>query len=694
MNATATTYENEAPEMTEQSNYTATYSPQDNKLRLYSVSRLDSETYAEARKLGFIYAPKQGFFVAPMWTPGREDWLLKLAGSIEDEDSTTEERAADRAERFNGYSDKRGAEAERALAAVQGISEHIPFGQPILVGHHSERRARKDAERIENGMKRAVNLWDTSEYWQERACASLANARYKERADVRFRRIKRIEADKRKHERSRDGEQKALKFWSAPGLTYEKALAFANIQTSVCGYMSFCFTLEKYPRDHDIYEGKMSMWDALNKRIVDEKQAAARMIPPLERAIAWNNRWIAHYENRIAYERAMLGETTGEKPDGAGLIPLQKVDIQPGGTVTISRSHSRGDALSILRVNKKDGVISSLSVVSRRGRYTVAIEEVISYIPPTKESAAAAKKATTQPPLINFPGEGYKHLTKAEWADIHSDYKGTERVAPTGEHDAYRYRKAFFSEDGKRYYGAVFITDMKQTPIPSASSEADGVSLSVLMPKKAENSPAPVAPEEPTPATVEEPAALGMAEAIQKMKGQLREGVKIAVADQLFPTPPHIVEQMIDYADIQQGNRILEPSAGTGAILDGLKQSGVDLHNVEAVELNTSLAAALREKYPYVSQGDFLQYGTSAAAGFDRILMNPPFKNGIDIKHIEHAYSLLNPGGVLVAICANGPRQQDRLRLLAEESGGGYEALPPNTFDGTGVNSAIVHIYK
>ena len=110
MNATATTYENEAPEMTEQSNYTATYSPQDNKLRLYSVSRLDSETYAEARKLGFIYAPKQGFIVAPMWTPGREDWLLKLAGSIEDEDSTTEERAADRAERFNGYSDKRGAE--------------------------------------------------------------------------------------------------------------------------------------------------------------------------------------------------------------------------------------------------------------------------------------------------------------------------------------------------------------------------------------------------------------------------------------------------------------------------------------------------------------------------------------------------------------------------------------------------------
>ena len=30
----------------------------------------------------------------------------------------------------------------------------------------------------------------------------------------------------------------------------------------------------------------------------------------------------------------------------------------------------------------------------------------------------------------------------------------------------------------------------------------------------------------------------------------------------------------------------------------------------------------------------------------------------------------------------------------AEESGGGYEVLPPNTFDGTGVNTAMVHIYK
>ena len=690
---TATAYEHDAPEVTEQSNYTATYSPQDNKLRLYSDTRLDSDTYAQARKLGFSYAPKQGFFVAPMWTPGREDWLLKLAGCIEDEDSTTEERAAARAARFEGYSQKRGAEAERALSTVQSITEHIPLGQPILVGHHSERRARKDAERIENGMRKAVNLWETSEYWQDRALASLAHARYAERADVRYRRIKRIEADKRKRERSRDGQQKALKQWSQPDITREKALTLANYESSFGIYTSFEFPLAKYPREHSPYEGSRSLWSALQDNIIDEKKAVALMVPRLERGIAWDNRWIAHYENRLAYERAMLGESTSTEAKSPLLLPFQQIDMQPGGTIQISRSYARNEQIAILRVNKKDGVISSLTVFGRWGRHTVSIEEVTAYTPPTEESAAAVKKATAQPPLVNFPGEGYKHMTKAEWSAIHKDYKRTEKVRATAEHGAYRYRKGYWRENGCLCSGPVFIADQKEIAIPAPPSEKPD--LSALMPQKAEV-PAPVEAHTDTPAqaAAKEPAAPGIAEEIKNLKGQLKEGVKIAVADQLFPTPAHIVEQMIDYADIQPGNRILEPSAGTGAILDGLAQNGVDLHNVEAVELNYDLCAALQGKYPYVSQGDFLEYGTSAAAGFDRILMNPPFKNGIDIKHIEHAYSLLNPGGVLVAICANGPRQQDRLRSLAEESGGSYEALPPNTFDGTGVNTAIVHIYK
>jgi hypothetical protein len=82
----------------------ATYSPEDNKLRLYSVTRLDTETYQRVRAAGFIWAPKQELFVAPMWTPAREDLLIELCGEIGDEDTSLVERAKERAERFEGYS--------------------------------------------------------------------------------------------------------------------------------------------------------------------------------------------------------------------------------------------------------------------------------------------------------------------------------------------------------------------------------------------------------------------------------------------------------------------------------------------------------------------------------------------------------------------------------------------------------------
>jgi hypothetical protein len=58
---------------------------------------------------GFKWAPKQELFVAPMWTPQREDLLLELCGEIDDED-TSLERAEQRAERSEEYSDKRGAD--------------------------------------------------------------------------------------------------------------------------------------------------------------------------------------------------------------------------------------------------------------------------------------------------------------------------------------------------------------------------------------------------------------------------------------------------------------------------------------------------------------------------------------------------------------------------------------------------------
>lgn len=163
-------------------------------------------------------------------------------------------------------------------------------------------------------------------------------------------------------------------------------------------------------------------------------------------------------------------------------------------------------------------------------------------------------------------------------------------------------------------------------------------------------------------------------------------GAVVISASQLFPTPEHIAAQMVRLAEIEQGHKVLEPSAGTGRILDALPGGC----KVTAVEIDTKLQEHLYNNHPKASLicGDFLKRGFLET--FDRVIMNPPFKNGVDIKHILKAYDLLSPGGVLVALCAAGPRQREALLPLCDH----WEQLPPRSFVGTNVNVLLLKIYK
>lgn len=73
-----------------------------------------------------------------------------------EKETASQERAADRAERMGTKADKLEAQAEAHRAAADRISENIPFGQPILVGHHSESRARRDAQRIRTNIDKSL----------------------------------------------------------------------------------------------------------------------------------------------------------------------------------------------------------------------------------------------------------------------------------------------------------------------------------------------------------------------------------------------------------------------------------------------------------------------------------------------------------------------------------------------------------
>lgn len=187
----------------------------------------------------------------------------------------------------------------------------------------------------------------------------------------------------------------------------------------------------------------------------------------------------------------------------------------------------------------------------------------------------------------------------------------------------------------------------------------------------------------------------GQEETFKQMQATLKAGIKVEAVNQLFPTPRELAEEVAEWADIRPGDSVLEPSAGTGALLGALggRMFG---HNPErgritAVEINLNLVDRLRTEFPLtqVIGGDFLEMKGNLGP-FDKIVMNPPFEKGADIKHILHAVGMLKPGGRLVAICANGPRQQAQLQAIATE----WKVLPPDTFKqaGTGVNTVLMVI--
>lgn len=660
----------------------ATYSPEDNKLRLYAGGRLDPETYSKVHGAGFRWAPKQELFVAPMWTPSREDLLLELCEEIGDEDTSLVERAEDRAGRFETYSENRARDAKHARAAVSTIADNIPLGQPILVGHHSEKRARRDAEKIENGMRRAIKMWDQSEYWTDRAAGALRHAKYKELPAVRARRIKKLEAELRGHERSKAKAENMLKLWAAID-SQEKALRLAGCHPDA-GWLT-CHKLSDGRRfnAHDVLQPDGERYkDCPAMTFEQVKEIAARGYP---KTIAYCDRWLAHYSNRLAYERAMLAESGG--------LAADKFNFKVGGQVK-----RRGQWFVILKINLRNGAFQSLTVAGH-WKTTIGPDEIQDYKDPAPGDWEKARAVSLTPPLCNYPGEGFLHQTEAEYKNTvpkWSDFPKTRTIEATAGAVRHRVRNQR-KPGGNAWAGiGVFLTDKKETRPPRPEGTAPEL-------------PARELPDMRGPRPAAAPDA-GQVET-EAIRASLRQGIKVVSAPQLFPTPADLAialaAKAFDYprgwgvqigVGMNERCRVLEPSAGTGNLLKAIedlskKDARSTLFDLVAVEVNLTLAHDLAARYPAfdIRRGDFLSFNGELGK-FDRILMNPPFKDGADIKHIMHARGMLADGGRLVAFCANGPRQREALIPIADEwidlgAGAFLEA-------GTNVNTALLVIDK
>jgi hypothetical protein len=79
-----------------------------------------------------------------------------------------EERQQARAERYRELAEKARQQSNQAHEQSNRLADAIPFGQPILVGHHSETRHRHDIDRIHNGMMKSIELSEKAEYYENK----------------------------------------------------------------------------------------------------------------------------------------------------------------------------------------------------------------------------------------------------------------------------------------------------------------------------------------------------------------------------------------------------------------------------------------------------------------------------------------------------------------------------------------------
>ncbi|MGO4395898.1 DUF3560 domain-containing protein [Variovorax sp. M-6] len=80
-----------------------------------------------------------------------------------------EDKQAARRDRFEGLAAKNARLSEVHREASHGATEGIPFGQPILVGHHSEGRHRAALQRARNAMDRSCEAQEKAEHYARKA---------------------------------------------------------------------------------------------------------------------------------------------------------------------------------------------------------------------------------------------------------------------------------------------------------------------------------------------------------------------------------------------------------------------------------------------------------------------------------------------------------------------------------------------
>lgn len=182
------------------------------------------------------------------------------------------------------------------------------------------------------------------------------------------------------------------------------------------------------------------------------------------------------------------------------------------------------------------------------------------------------------------------------------------------------------------------------------------------------------------------------------------ESVNIKKEFQFFATPDDVIDSMLDKINIQPYHKVLEPSAGDGAIIKKIVEKyspGIDHDPIvdcfEIMDLNRKKLEGV--KGAKLIGDDFLKCDLKDT--YDIIVANPPFTKNQDIDHIRKMFEVCKPGGSIVTLASlswtfGSEKKQVEFRNWIKHIKAVDIELEPGLFkkSGTSVGVMMLVIYK
>lgn len=248
---------------------------------------------------------------------------------------TRRERLERKVEKRREWADKRDDRSEAAFDAAHRIVDGIPLGQPILVGHHSEKRHRRDIDRAHSNMSKGVEHGKMADHHRSKAAGledQLGRSIFSDDPDAVEEleaRIAELEAACERNTVVNKAYRKARKKFGSEGDTLNHLVGVGEMTAEEAVAAARLFALCPYHKvPHPTYENSnmRNRIGAARKRIAAIRARACAT----EKAEAAGGIVIEVAPNTYRPEEAYAKVTFAEKPDRSVLNDLKAAGFSWG----------------------------------------------------------------------------------------------------------------------------------------------------------------------------------------------------------------------------------------------------------------------------------------------------------------------------------------------------------------------------